>query len=200
MQRQLTCNPIRKVRKPAPLGFPALFLALQPNDEVPGGNFIQKVLKRTYPATFSLLFSVLASHFLFSEAFNIPSEMVSTVGALTLVACGFVQLIFNSLPLNKFRVKVIASCFVGLIAAIFLLYGLNKVGMTYISFEITGINGWGLLDIFLGVVICVILNILFHFILGKIRNDEKKAIPFYLESYYRDAVEEDEEEDSYEEE
>ena len=182
------------------LGFPALFLALQPNDEVPGGNFIQKVLKRTYPATFSLLFSVLASHFLFSEAFNIPSEMVSTVGALTLVACGFVQLIFNSLPLNKFRVKVIASCFVGLIAAIFLLYGLNKVGMTYISFEITGINGWGLLDIFLGIVICVILNILFHFILGKIRNDEKKAIPFYLESYYRDAVEEDEEEEGYEEE
>ncbi len=162
------------------LGFPALFLALQPNDEVPGGNFIQKVLKRTYPATFSLLFSVLASYFLFSEAFNIPAEMVSTVGALTLVACGFVQLIFNSLPLNAFRIKVIVSSFVGLIAAIFILYGLNGVGMTYISFEITGINGWGLLDIFIGVVICVILNILFHFILGKLRGDEKKAIPFYL--------------------
>ena len=176
------------------LGFPALFLALQPNDEVPGGNFIQKVLKRTYPATFSLLFSVLASYFLFSEAFNIPAEMVSTVGALTLVACGFVQLIFNSLPLNAFRIKVIVSSFVGLIAAIFILYGLNSVGMTYISFEITGINGWGLLDIFIGVVICVILNILFHFILGKLRGDEKKAIPFYLENYYRDVEEEEEEE------
>ena len=176
------------------LGFPALFLALQPNDEVPGGNFIQKVLKRTYPATFSLLFSVLASYFLFSEAFNIPAEMVSTVGALTLVACGFVQLIFNSLPLNAFRIKVIVSSFVGLIAAIFILYGLNGVGMTYISFEITGINGWGLLDIFIGVVICVILNILFHFILGKLRGDEKKAIPFYLENYYRDVEEEEEEE------
>ena len=175
------------------LGFPALFLALQPNDEVPGGNFIQKVLKRTYPATFSLLFSVLASYFLFSEAFNIPAEMVSTVGALTLVACGFVQLIFNSLPLNAFRIKVIVSSFVGLIAAIFILYGLNSVGMTYISFEITGINGWGLLDIFIGVVICVILNILFHFILGKLRGDEKKAIPFYLENYYRDVEEEEEE-------
>ncbi len=174
------------------LGFPALFLALQPNDEVPGGNFIQKVLKRTYPATFSLLFSVLASYFLFSEAFNIPADMVSTVGALTLVACGFVQLIFNSLPLNAFRIKVIVSSFVGLIAAIFILYGLNSVGMTYISFEITGINGWGLLDIFIGVVICVILNILFHFILGKLRGDEKKAIPFYLENYYRDVEEEEE--------
>ena len=174
------------------LGFPALFLALQPNDEVPGGNFIQKVLKRTYPATFSLLFSVLASYFLFSEAFNVPPEMVSTVGALTLVACGFVQLIFNSLPLNAFRVKVIASCFAGLFVAIFMLYGLNKAGMTFISFEITGINGFAFLAIFIGVVICVILNILFHFILGKLRSDDKKAIPFYLESYYRDAVEEDE--------
>ncbi len=174
------------------LGFPALFLALQPNDEVPGGNFIQKVLKRTYPATFSLLFSVLASYFLFSEAFNIPADMVSTVGALTLVACGFVQLVFNSLPLNAFRIKVIVASFVGLIAAIFILYGLNGVGMTYISFEITGINGWGLLDIFISVVICVILNILFHFILGKLRGDEKKAIPFYLENYYRDVEEEEE--------
>ena len=173
------------------LGFPALFLALQPNNEVPGGNFIQKVLKRTYPATFSLLFSVLASYFLFSDAFNIPGEMLSTIGALTLVMCGFVQLVFNSVPLNRYRIIVIASCFVGLFAAIGLLYGLNSVGMNFISFEISAINGYGFLCILIGVVICIILNILFHFILGKIRNDEKKAIPFYLESYYRDIEEED---------
>ncbi len=179
------------------LGFPALFLALQPNDEVPGGNFIQKVLKRTYPATFSLLFSVLASYFLFAEAFNLPAEMLSTVGALTLVMCGFVQLVFNCLPLNRYRLTVIICCFVGLFAAIGFLYALNSVGMNYISFEIVGINGFGFLTILFGVVICVILNILFHFILGKIRGDDKKPIPFYLESYYRD-VEEDNEEDNEE--
>ena len=178
------------------LGIPSLFLALQPNDAVPGGNFIQKVLKRAYPPTFSILFSVLAAYYLFSEAFSIPAEMVSTVGALTLVCCGFVQLIFNYLPMNRYRFIVIISCFTALFASIGILYGLNRVGMTYISFEITGVNLYAVLCIVLGVLICIVLNILFHFILGRIRTDEKKAIPFYLESYYRD-VDEEEAKESY---
>ena len=181
------------------LGFPSLFLALQPNKEVPDGNFIQNVIKRTYPATFSLLFSVLAIYFLFSRIFNIPPEMVSTIGALTLVSCGFVQLVFNYLPLNRFRLTVIGCCFVGLFVAIFLLYGLNSIGMNYISFEIMWINGWGFLAICIGVIICIILNILFHFILGKLRDDDKKAIPFYLESYYEDEEEEEVDEGASEE-
>ena len=172
------------------LGFPALFLALQPNDEMPGGDFVQKVLKRTYPATFSLLFSVLATYFLFCDILNVPSEMLSTVGALTLVSCGFVQLIFHCLPMNRYRAKVIGGSFSGFIAAVFMLYGLNKVGLTYISFETRAINGVAFAAVCIGVAICVILNILFHFILGKIRGDEKKAIPFYLESYYKDLDEE----------
>ena len=182
------------------LGFPALFLALQPNEEIPeGNNFVQKVLKRTYPATFSLLFSVLATYFLFSQIFSIPEDMLSTVGALTLVGCGFVQLVFNYIPLNKFRLTVIGCCFVGLFAAIFMLFGLNHIGMTYISFEIVWINGWGFLAISIGVIICILLNILFHFVLVRLRNDDKKPIPFYLEKYYADVEEEDVEEEMPEE-
>lgn len=172
------------------LGIPALFLALQPNDEMPGGNFVQKVLKRTTPATFSLLFSVLVTYFLFCEIFNIPTEMLSTVGALTLVCCGFVQLIFNCMPLNRFRLTVIGGSFAGFIAAVFILYALNNIGLTYISFETTAINGAAFGTICLGVAICVVLNILFHFILLRLRSDEKKSIPFYLESYYKDVDEE----------
>ena len=168
------------------LGFPALFLALQPNNEMPGGNFVQKVLKRTSPATFSLLFSVLATYFLFSDILNVPQGMLSTVGSLTLVACGFVQLTFLCFPLNRYRVKVIGTCFVGLIAAIFILYGLNKVGLNYISFETVPINGVAFGAVCIGFAICIVLNCLFHFILGKLRSDDKVAIPFYLESYYKD--------------
>ena len=174
------------------LGFPALFMALQSNDNVPSGNFVQKVLKRTYPATFSLLFSVLAIYFLFCNILNIPGEMRSTVGALTLVACGFVQLVFNCVPLNRFRITVIIGSFLGFIAAVFAIYGLNQLGLTYISFETTKINGAGFGAICIGVGICVLLNILFHFLLRKMRGDEKKNIPFYLESFYE---EEEEEED-----
>ena len=39
------------------------------------------------------------------------------------------------------------------------------------------------------------MNILFHFVLVRLRNDDKKPIPFYLESYYADADEEEEEEE-----
>ena len=172
------------------LGFPALFLALQPNNEMPGGNFVQKVLKRTTPATFSLLFSVLATYFLFCDIFNVSQGMLSTVGALTLVVCGFVQLIFFCLPLNKYRATVIACCFVGFIGSVFMLYGLNQVGLTYISFETVPINGPAFGSVCLGVLICVVLNVLFHFIVGKLRGDDKIAIPFYLEKYYKDEEEE----------
>ena len=172
------------------LGFPALFLALQPNNEMPGGNFVQKVLKRTSPATFSLLFSVLATYFLFCDILNIPDAMLSTVGALTLVSCGFVQLIFFCLPLNKYRSTVIACCFAGFIGAVFMLYGLNTIGLNYISFETVPISATAFGAICIGVAICVVLNLLFHFILGKLRSDDKIAIPFYLESYYKDAEDE----------
>ena len=172
------------------LGFPALFLALQPNDEMPGGNFVQKVLKKTTPATFSLLFSVLATYFLFCEIFNVPSDRIATVGALTLACCGFVQLTFNCFPLNRYRITVIGCSFAGFVGSVFLLYVLNKHGLNYISYETHSIGWLEIGMITLGVGICVILNCLFHFILRRLRPDEKKSIPFYLENYYKDSDDE----------
>ena len=171
------------------LGIPNLFIAMQPNDQVPDGNFLQNVLKRTYPATFSLLFSVLAVYFLFTNIFSISLDMRSTVAALTLTGCGFVQLIFNSFPLNSFRSKVIGFSFIGFIAAVFMLYGLNSIGMNWISFEITLIDWKGFGTICLGVFICACLNVLFHFLLGKLRPSGKENIPFFLRDYYSDTTE-----------
>ena len=171
------------------LGIPNLFLAMQPNDQVPDGNFLQNVLKRTYPATFSLLFSVLAVYFLFCNVFSISLEMRPTVAALTLTGCGFVQLIFNTLPLNVFRSKVIGFSFIGFIAAAFILYGLNSVGMDLISFEIGALDWKGFGTICLGVAICAILNVLFLFLLKKLRSSGKELIPFYADDYYTDTTE-----------
>ena len=172
------------------LGIPNLFLAMQPNDQVPDGNFLQNVLKRTYPATFSLLFSVLAVYFLFCNVFGISLEMRPTVAALTLTCCGFVQLIFNTLPLNEFRAKVIGFSFIGFIAAVFILYGLNSVGMTFVSFEIGALDWKGFGTIVLGVAICGILNVLFLFLLSKLRSGGKEAIPpFFIDDYFIDTSE-----------
>ncbi|MBP5404354.1 MAG: HAD-IC family P-type ATPase [Clostridia bacterium] len=171
------------------LGIPNLFIAMQPNDQVPDGNFLQNVLKRTYPATLSLLFSVLAVYFLFCNVFSISAEMRPTVAALTLTGCGFVQLIFNCMPINRYRLKVILFSFIGFIAAVFIFYGLNSVGMNYISFEVGAINAKGFGVICLGIAICAALNVLFHFILKKIRSGGKESIPVYLEDYYIDTTE-----------
>ena len=166
------------------LGFPTLFIALQPNDQVPDGNFIQNVLKRTYPATIALLFSVLAVYFLFCNIFSISLEMRNTVGALALTCCGFVQLIFNCLPMNKYRMKVVGFCILGFIAAVFLLYGLNSIGFNYISFEIGAIDGVGFGTIALGVFICASLNLLFRFLLSKLRSGGKEEVSSYLDDIY----------------
>ncbi len=182
------------------LGVPALFLAMQRNSNVSDGNFIPNVLKRTYPATISLLFSVLASYFLLCGVFSVPQDLRSTVGALTLVVCGFVQLTFNSMPLNRFRIAVIAGSFVAFIVASFAVYGLNVVGLNLVSFEIKAINGTVLGIIVLSLVFCVALNVLFHYLLGKMRLGTKKNVPFYYESYYEDEEEgeESDEEDGTE--
>ena len=171
------------------LGIPNLFIAMQPNDQVPDGNFLQNVLKRTYPATFALLFSVLAVYFLFCNVFSISLEMRPTVAALTLTGCGFVQLVFNCIPINRYRLKVILFSFIGFIAAVFILYGLNSVGMDFISFEVSAISGKAFGVICLGITICAALNVLFHFVLKKLRSGGKESIPFYLKDYYIDTTE-----------
>ena len=171
------------------LGIPNLFLAMQPNDQIPDGNFLQNVLKRTYPATFSILFAVLAVYFLFYNVFNISPEMRSTVAALTLTGCGFVQLIFNTLPMNKFRSKVIGFSFIGFIASAFILHGLNSVGMDIVSFEIVRLDWKGFGTICLGIFICTILNVLFLFLLQKLRSSGKEVIPFDPDEYYIDTTE-----------
>ena len=171
------------------LGIPNLFIAMQPNNQVPEGNFLHNVLKRTYPATFSLLFSVLAVYFLFCNVFNIPLEMRPTIASFTLTGCGFAQLVFNCLPMNKYRFKVILFSFIAYIGAVFMLYGFDSVGVNLISFETVPINGAGFGAICLGVTICIGLNILFHYLLRRLRGGGKESLPFYLRDYYADTTE-----------
>ena len=171
------------------LGIPNLFLAMQPNDQIPDGNFLQNVLKRTYPATFSLIFAVLSVYFLFCNVFSISLDMRPTVAALTLTCCGFVQLIFNTLPLNRFRAKVIGFSFIGFIAAAFALYGMNSAGFDLVSFEILLIDWKGFGTICLGCTLCIILNVLFLFLLNKLRSGGKNIIPFDIDDYYIDTTE-----------
>ncbi|MCR4726543.1 MAG: HAD-IC family P-type ATPase [Clostridia bacterium] len=175
------------------LGIPALFLAMQRSTKVSDGNFIPNVLKRTYPATVSLLFSVLASYFLLCGVFSVPADMRSTIGALTLVSCGFVELIFNSLPLNKFRSAVIVGSFIAFLIAAFAVYGLNVVGLHYVSFEVKAIDGTAFGIICISVLFCTAMNFLFHYLLRKMHLGTKKNIPFYLESYYGEEDKEEEE-------
>ena len=79
--------------------------------------------------------------------------------------------------------------FIGFIAAAFILYGLNSVGMDLISFEIGALDWKGFGTICLGVAICAILNVLFLFLLKKLRSSGKELIPFYADDYYTDTTE-----------
>ena len=101
-----------------------------------------------------------------------------TVGAVTLTCCGFVQLIFNCMPFNKYRAKVVGFSFLGYIAAVFFLYGLNYAGFNYLSFEIGLVDGVGFGTICLGIVLCVGQNLLYRYLLRRLRSGGK-ANPFF---------------------
>ena len=84
------------------IGIPGFFLALEPNSERIKGRFIETVFKHALPAAltdFILIFSLV----LFSSAFGMKSEELSSAAICLMAFVGFAIIYQESQPLNHYK-------------------------------------------------------------------------------------------------
>ena len=102
------------------IGFPAFVLAMEPNENIVKGKFLKNVLRSALPAAmtdFVLIIGVM----LFYYAFKLPSEMMSTICAVTMGIVGILVIIRLCKPFTFLRKLLIAAvCIAFVFSAVFL--------------------------------------------------------------------------------
>ncbi len=102
------------------VGLPTTLLALQPNESLIKGNFLGNVLKRCLPVSFTFFISTMSLYILQDMDISlVPSEMLSTMVAITYIAGGMYALFVACRPFNKWKtamyVMIWIVVFVGLL-------------------------------------------------------------------------------------
>ncbi len=87
------------------IGPPAFILALEPNNEIVKGKFMQTVLKRALPASLTIVIAVLAVY-LAAPALNVSGKQLSTVAVIVTVAVGLMFLVKICIPFTKIRIAM----------------------------------------------------------------------------------------------
>lgn len=102
------------------IGIPAFLLALEPNKKIIKGRFMTNVIIRALPAAITDALAVGAL-VIFGRTFNIGENDISTAATMLLAIVGFMIVYKISVPMNRFRVGILALCIIGLIACSFML-------------------------------------------------------------------------------
>ena len=84
------------------ISVPSFFLALEPNTDLVKGNFMLKVVGKSIPPALTVVFNVVMIT-LFKEAFNLDSDLTSTLIVIMTSTTGFINLFRMSRPFNWFR-------------------------------------------------------------------------------------------------
>ncbi len=102
------------------IGFPAFVLAMEPNESIVKGKFLRNVLHNALPPAltdFALIIGVM----LFYYAFQLPSEMMSTICAVTVGIVGILVIIRLCRPFTFLRKLLVAAvCVAFAFSAVFL--------------------------------------------------------------------------------
>ena len=114
------------------IGIPGFFLAMEPNNKSIDGHFLVKVLLKAMPAALTDFFAI-AALVVFGNTFGVQTEDISVAATFLLAIVGFIILANISSPLNNYRLVVIFSCIVGMIAAAFVFNDLFSI--SYVSVE-----------------------------------------------------------------
>lgn len=96
------------------IGIPAFFLALEPNKNIIQGHFITNVMIKALPAALTDALAVGAL-VIFGRTFGLSDNDVSTAATMLLAIVGCMILYKISVPMNKFRVAILAMCVAGLV-------------------------------------------------------------------------------------
>ena len=146
------------------IGIPSFVLALEPNNELVKGKFLQKVFLRSLPSALTVVFNVVIIA-LFERQFGLDSDLCNTLTVFLTATTGFIFLDNISRPYNLLRS----------ILMIVLLLGFGYCSVfQYSFFNISYINEDTIL-VFIVLFICSLfifdkLNTLSKYILRKTNN------------------------------
>jgi cation-transporting ATPase E len=98
------------------IGIPGFFLAMEPNNKRIEGHFLIKVLLKAMPAALTDFFAI-AALVVFGNAFGVDPVDISVASTFLLAIVGFIILTNICDPLNRYRLRVILGCIVGMIVA-----------------------------------------------------------------------------------
>ena len=102
------------------IGFPAFVLAMEPNENIVKGKFLRNVLRAALPPA-ATDFVLIIGIMLFYYAFRLPSEMMSTICAVTMGIVGIFVILRLCRPFTFLRKLLIAAvCIAFAFSAVFL--------------------------------------------------------------------------------
>lgn len=113
------------------IGIPGFFLAMEPNNKRIEGHFLIKVLLKAMPAALTD-FLAIAALVVFGNTFGVDQVDVSVASTFLLAIVGFIILTNICYPLNKYRLRVIGGCILGMILAAIIfndLFSISHVSM-----------------------------------------------------------------------
>lgn len=105
------------------IGLPSFVLALEPNTNLVRGRFLLNVLYRSFPAAMTNL-CIVNLAILFSAAFSIADEEISTVATLLMVTVGLIMIGRVSQPFNWKRRLLLGVLLLLLVLILVLIPGL----------------------------------------------------------------------------
>ncbi len=149
------------------ISIPSFILALEPNTDLVRGNFMLKVVSKSFPAALTVVFNVFMI-VLFREQFNIDEDLTSTLIVLMTATTGFIFLVRICKPFNRLRVALLVFLI------LLFCYG---VMFQYEFFDMSQIN-FNTIILYIVFYICSIwifdkLNNLVHYIIVKFDKDYK---------------------------
>lgn len=104
------------------IGIPSLILALEPNESLVSGRFLQNAILRALPAALTDLFIIIFV-LLFQKAFAISNAEISTVTALLVTIVGFFMVWKVAKPVNRLHLGMMGGLIAGLVFVVLVIPG-----------------------------------------------------------------------------
>ena len=149
------------------ISIPSFILALEPNHERVKGNFMLKVISKSFPAALTVVFNVVMI-VLYKNYFDISENITSTLIVMMTATTGFIFLYRLCKPFNWLRRILLTSLVTVFIYILF---------RHYAFFDLNQVNN-GTILLYIVFAICSIyifdkLNLIVHLILNKFDKDYK---------------------------
>jgi cation-transporting ATPase E len=120
------------------IGIPSLILALEPNESLVSGRFLQNAIVRALPAAFTDLFIIIFV-LQFQAAFGMDYDEISTITALLVTIVGFFMVWKAAKPVNLLHLGMMAGLILLLVLilifapSLFSLSPLSKGGVLVLT-------------------------------------------------------------------